>query len=233
VGVDPARLPRNPAAPPVVLDRMTADNENVDLSAPARLAPRRQRLEFSYTAVSFVAPERIRYRYRLEGFDRDWVAAGPGHQAVYTRLPPGAYRFRVVAANADGAWNESGAVYAFELAPAFYETAWFGPLAVLLVALAAGGLHFWRIRRLRQNEETLQVRIQEAVAQIKVLSGLLPICSGCKNVRDDRGYWNRIEVYIRDHSEAEFTHGLCPACLRKLYPEFAERVLAAAEESSG
>ena len=66
-----------------------------------------------------------------------------------------------------------------------------------------------------------------------MLSGLLPICAACKNVRDDRGYWNRIEVYIREHSEAEFTHGLCPACLRKLYPEFAERVLAAAEESSG
>ena len=233
VAVDPSRLPRNPAPPPVVLERMSADNEDVDLTSPARLPPRRKRLEFAYTALSFVAPERIRYRYRLEGFDPDWVDAGPGHQAVYTRLPPGPYRFRVVAANADGAWNESGAVYSFELQPSFYETAWFWPLAALVVALLAGGLHVWRIRRLRQNEETLQQRIQEAVAQIKVLSGLLPICAACKNVRDDRGYWNRIEVYIRDHSEAEFTHGLCPACLRKLYPEFADRVLAAAEEPSG
>ena len=232
VGVDPSRQPRNPAAPPVVLERMLADNEDVDLTTPARLPPRRQRLEFAFTAVSFVAPERIRYRYRLEGFDRDWVDAGAGHQAIYTRLPPGAYRFRVVAANADGAWNESGAVYAFELAPSFYETGWFWTLAALSVALAAGGLHVWRIRRLRQHEETLQQRIQEAVAQIKVLSGLLPICASCKNVRDDRGYWNRIEVYIREHSEAEFTHGLCPACLRKLYPEFADKVLAAGSGGS-
>jgi ligand-binding sensor domain-containing protein len=230
VAVDPSRLPRNPAAPPVVLERMSADSEDVDLSAPARLPPRRQRLEFAYTALSFVAPERIRYRYRLVGFDQAWVDAGTGHQAVYTRLPPGSYRFRVVAANADGAWNESGAVYAFELAPSFYETAWFWTLAALALALAAVGLHLWRVRRLQRHEETLQQRIQEAVAQIKVLSGLLPICAGCKNVRDDRGYWNRIEVYIRERSEAEFTHGLCPACLRKLYPEFAERVLAMAEE---
>jgi ligand-binding sensor domain-containing protein len=230
VGVDPARLPRNPAAPPVVLERMSADNEDVDLTGPARLAPRRQRLEFAYTALSFVAPERIRYRYRLEGFDRDWVDAGTGHQAVYTRLPPGAYRFRVVAANADGAWNESGAVYAFELAPSFYETAWFWSLAALALALLAGGLHLWRVRRLQDHEEMLERRIQEGLAEIKVLSGLLPICASCKNVRDDRGYWNRIEVYIREHSEAEFTHGLCPGCLRKLYPEFAERVLAAGDE---
>jgi hypothetical protein len=230
VAVDPARLPRNPAAPPVVLERMTADNEEVDLSSPARLAPRRQRLEFQYAALSFVAPERIRYRYLLEGFDRDWVDAGAGHQAVYTRLPPGSYRFRVVAANADGAWNESGAVYAFVLAPSFYETAWFWWLAALGLAVVAVGLHLWRVRRLQGHEETLQRRIQEALAEIKVLSGLLPICASCKNVRDDRGYWNRIEVYIREHSEAEFTHGLCPGCLRKLYPEFADRVLAGAVE---
>jgi hypothetical protein len=139
----------------------------------------------------------------------------------------------VVAANADGAWNESGAIYAFELAPAFYESAWFWPVAILTLALAAGFLHFWRVRRLQRNEANLQQRIQEAVAQIKVLSGLLPICASCKNVRDDHGYWNRIEVYIRDHSEADFTHGLCPACLRKLYPEFADKVLAAASGSSG
>jgi ligand-binding sensor domain-containing protein len=232
VAVDPSRLPRNPAAPPVVLEGMSADNEDVDLTSPARLAPRRQRLEFAYTALSFVAPERIRYRYRLEGFDRDWVAAGTSHQAVYTRLPPGWYRFRVVAANADGAWNESGAVYSFELAPSFYEKRWFWTLAALGVALAAVGLHLWRIRRLRRHEDALKVRIQEALAEIKVLSGLLPICAACKNVRDDRGYWNRIEVYIREHSEAEFTHGLCPACLRNLYPEFAERVLAATEDRS-
>jgi hypothetical protein len=230
--VDPDRLPRNPAAPPVVLERMTADNEDVDLSSPARLAPRRQRLEFSYTALSFLAPERIRYRYRLEGFDRDWVDAGGGHVAVYTRLPPGAYRFRVTAANADGASNESGAVYAFTLEPSFYETTWFWLLAGLAAALGAVGLHLARVRRLQRHEQTLQERIQEALAEIKVLSGLLPICAACKNVRDDRGYWSRIEVYIREHSEADFTHGLCPACLRKLYPEFADRVLNAVEEPS-
>ncbi|MFP5264508.1 MAG: hypothetical protein ACLGJB_21690 [Blastocatellia bacterium] len=66
--------------------------------------------------------------------------------------------------------------------------------------------------------------LQDALAKVKTLSGLLPICSSCKNVRDDKGYWNQIEVYIRDHSEAEFSHGLCPSCARRLYPEFAAQL---------
>ena len=66
--------------------------------------------------------------------------------------------------------------------------------------------------------------LQAALAKVKALSGLLPICSSCKNVRDDKGYWNQIEVYIRDHSEAEFSHGLCPSCAEKLYPEFAKEL---------
>ncbi|HEX8090667.1 MAG TPA: hypothetical protein VF762_17540, partial [Blastocatellia bacterium] len=66
--------------------------------------------------------------------------------------------------------------------------------------------------------------LQNALAKVKTLSGLLPICSSCKNVRDDKGYWNQIEVYVRDHSEAEFSHGLCPSCAKKLYPEFAAQL---------
>jgi PAS domain-containing protein len=66
--------------------------------------------------------------------------------------------------------------------------------------------------------------LQDALAKVKTLSGLLPICSACKNVRDDKGYWNQIEVYIRDHSEAEFSHGLCPSCTERLYPEFASEL---------
>jgi hypothetical protein len=82
------------------------------------------------------------------------------------------------------------------------------------------------VRNLRRNEQRLQARIGEAVARIKTLSGLLPICAACKKIRDDQGYWEQIEVYIRDHSEAQFSHGLCPTCIRAMYPEFADAVLA-------
>lgn len=72
-----------------------------------------------------------------------------------------------------------------------------------------------RVRK--QHLETIEA-LQAQMAGVKILKGLLPICAACKNIRDDKGYWNQLEVYIRDHSEAEFTHGLCPDCMRKLYP---------------
>lgn len=75
---------------------------------------------------------------------------------------------------------------------------------------------------LKKHRDGLALRnaeLQEALAKIKTLSGLLPICASCKKIRDDKGYWNRIETYISDHSEAEFSHSICPECTKKLYPE--------------
>jgi len=73
-------------------------------------------------------------------------------------------------------------------------------------------------RRVRKRQLRTIDRLHTEMASVKILKGLLPICSACKNIRDDKGYWNQLEVYIREHSEAEFTHGLCPDCMRKLYP---------------
>jgi len=70
-----------------------------------------------------------------------------------------------------------------------------------------------------QEREELITDLQEAISKIKTLSGLLPICSWCKKIRDDKGYWNQIEAYIRDHSEAEFSHSICPECVEKHYGE--------------
>jgi hypothetical protein len=83
-------------------------------------------------------------------------------------------------------------------------------VALLLVSL--------RLRRSKQEREGLVRELQEALANVKALKGLLPICANCKNIRDDKGYWNKIEIYIRERSEAQFTHGICPECARKLYP---------------
>ncbi|MBI4974457.1 MAG: PAS domain-containing protein [Candidatus Omnitrophica bacterium] len=75
-------------------------------------------------------------------------------------------------------------------------------------------------RKLAEEErEKIILELKDAIAKVKQLSGMLPICAGCKKIRDDKGYWNQIEIYIRDHSEAEFTHGLCPDCARKAYEE--------------
>ena len=82
----------------------------------------------------------------------------------------------------------------------------------MLVLLAAVATFEIRVRSLRLREDELKRRVAEEIGRVRVLSGLLPICAWCKKVRDDAGYWKQIEAYIRDHSEAQFTHGICPDC---------------------
>jgi PAS domain S-box-containing protein len=77
-------------------------------------------------------------------------------------------------------------------------------------------------KRAEEEREKLIQELQKALAEVKTLSGLIPICASCKKIRDDKGYWGQIESYISDHSEAEFSHGLCPECMKKLYPDLME-----------
>ncbi|MBP7865497.1 MAG: PAS domain-containing protein [Acidobacteria bacterium] len=93
--------------------------------------------------------------------------------------------------------------------------------------LIASGLDITEAVRLRQERELLISQLQDALARIKTLRGLIPICAGCKKIRDDRGYWHQVEQYVSEHSEAEFSHGMCPECIKKFYPEFYDRVMAA------
>ena len=75
-------------------------------------------------------------------------------------------------------------------------------------------------KRAEKEREKLILELSASLEKVKLLRGLLPICASCKKIRDDKGYWNQIESYIRDHSEAEFSHGICPECMKKLYPDF-------------
>jgi signal transduction histidine kinase len=105
-------------------------------------------LQIDYTALSFVAPEKVRFRFQLEGHDPGWQEAGTRRQAFYTNLPPGNYRFRVLACNNDGVWNESGAALSFAIAPAWYQTRSFLLLSGGVLLLLLWGLYQLRIRQL-------------------------------------------------------------------------------------
>jgi signal transduction histidine kinase len=114
------------------------------LGSEAVLPPRTARLEIDYTVLNLTSPLKTRFRYRLEGFDADWIDADTRRQAFYTNLSPGQYRFRVVANNDEGTWAEPGAVWAFTIRPMFYETSWFVGASLASIVLAV--LAAWRIR---------------------------------------------------------------------------------------
>jgi signal transduction histidine kinase/ligand-binding sensor domain-containing protein len=152
VEVDPAHFPVNAIPPPVALERFAVDDVPLRGAAPwTRVEAGHVHFEFDYAGLSFVAPQKVRYRFMLEGFDRDWTEAGARRSAYYTNIPPGRYTFRVQAANNDGLWNTEGAALTFELRPHFYQTAWF--YALLLAALAGTVLLLLRLRLRRAESE--------------------------------------------------------------------------------
>ena len=146
--LDPARIRRNALAPPVQVRSLTANGQVYPATGPVALPKRTTALQIDYTALSLAIPSRVRFRYQLVGSDTTWQDVGTRRQAFYTNLGPGAYRFRVIAANEDGVWNESGASLDFEVPPTFVQTKAF----IALCAAAAAGMLWllvqWRHRRL-------------------------------------------------------------------------------------
>ena len=151
--VDPGVLYRNLTPPPVAIDGLVADGVPVPTAADVKLAPGTGNLEIVYTGLSYRNPEAVRFRYRLAGFDPDWMEVGGRRTAFYTRIPPGRYRFQVAAANGDGVWNHAGAAFDLEILPRFYQTSWF----YLACAAAAAGL-VWLLYRLRLRQMTAGLR---------------------------------------------------------------------------
>jgi signal transduction histidine kinase/ligand-binding sensor domain-containing protein len=160
--LDPRNLPFNKLPPPVHIEQITADRKTYDASSHLRLPSRVRDLEIDYTALSLVAPEKNRFRVKLEGWDRDWQDAGNRRQAFYGNLSPRSYRFRVMASNNSGVWNEAGASFDFSVDPAYYQTAWFrASIAAAILALLWGLYRY----RLHQIAREFNVRMEERVGE--------------------------------------------------------------------
>jgi ligand-binding sensor domain-containing protein/signal transduction histidine kinase len=142
--IDPAHLQLNQQPPPVAIERVVVDDKEVAMNAAISLPPGTARFEFYYTGLSFIAPQKVTFKYKLEGFDPDWIEAGTRRVAWYTNIPAGQYRFVVLACNNDGVWSESAANIEFVLQPRFYQTWWF--YALCLLSLAAGVWLWYRLR---------------------------------------------------------------------------------------
>jgi signal transduction histidine kinase len=147
--IDPLHIGVNPRVPQVLVEKVWVGKQQLDPQLPAKLSPGAREFRFQYTALSFAAPEKVRFKYKLEGLDDQWVDAESRRLAWYNEIPPGDYRFRVIACNSDGVWNESGAVFAFALAPFFYQTSWFYALCVLATVIAGWSFHRHRMKQAR------------------------------------------------------------------------------------
>jgi signal transduction histidine kinase/ligand-binding sensor domain-containing protein len=164
--IDPRHLPFNALPPPVRVEQITADGTIHPLTSeannPLHLPARVRDLEIDYTALSLVAPEKMKFRYQLEGYDRDWQDAGNRRQAFYTNLPPRNYRFRVRASNNSGVWNDAGAFLDFAIAPAYYQTGWFQALCVAAVIVLLAACYQLRLQYLKRQ---FDMRMEERVGE--------------------------------------------------------------------
>jgi len=160
--VDPSHMPDS--SPPAIahIEAVLADDLPINVAGPVRVPPSPKRIAISYTALSLAAPERIRFRYVLDGFDRHWSAPVAAREAVYTNLGPGSYRFRVVASNSSGLWNGAASVIAFNVEPAVWQTWWFRAALVLLAACLM--YLFYRLRML-QLAHQFDLRFEERLAE--------------------------------------------------------------------
>ncbi|HYU98704.1 MAG TPA: triple tyrosine motif-containing protein, partial [Pyrinomonadaceae bacterium] len=160
--VDPGRLRRSSVPAIVHINTMAADGSLVELSRSIRIPSDRQRIAFSFIGLSLAIPERVKFRYRLDGFDHDWSDPVSAGEAIYTNLSPGPYRFRVMASNSDGVWNSVEGVIEFQIAPAFWQTWWFRLLVLLALALTVVALYRFRLHQLTRQ---LSVRFEARLAE--------------------------------------------------------------------
>jgi signal transduction histidine kinase/ligand-binding sensor domain-containing protein/CheY-like chemotaxis protein/HPt (histidine-containing phosphotransfer) domain-containing protein len=157
--VNPRHFKTNILPPPVHIEEVLVDGAPLTLADAANIAPGARQWEFHYTGLSLLVPHAAHFKYRMEGFDNEWIDAGTRRTAYYTQLPPGTYNFHVIGSNNDGVWNDSGASFPFTLKPHFYQTLWFALLCVIGLIAAVATWYRLRVRRLRRLAHALTEQV--------------------------------------------------------------------------
>jgi signal transduction histidine kinase/ligand-binding sensor domain-containing protein len=160
--LEPSSLSQKTLPAATYIESVIVDRKEFEAKDNLKLSPHPRDLQIDYTSPSFLIPQKVKFRYRLDGYDRDWKDAGTRRQAFYTDLPPGKYSFRVIACNSDGLWNDSAARLDFYVAPAYYQTNWFRALCGCIFLGLLWTAYEWRVRQMQHDfEMTLETRIGE------------------------------------------------------------------------
>ncbi len=165
VVIDPNNIKTNRVPPPVILEKVLIDEKNVALGDASVVPAGAKNIEFRYAGLSFIQPAKVKYKYRLEGFDDDWIDAGTRRAAFYTNLPPGEYEFRVIAANSDGVWNEQGAKFKFRALAPFWRTPLFYALSLLTIAGLAFLFYRQRLSKLERESAAAQQKYSQQLIE--------------------------------------------------------------------
>jgi ligand-binding sensor domain-containing protein/signal transduction histidine kinase len=242
--IDPARIGINTLPPPVHIEQIIADDKPYDLRPGMRLPANVRNLRIEYTALSLVAPEKIHFKYKLEGQNRNWHEVIDERQTTYTNLPPRNYRFRVMASNNSGVWNETGDSLEFSIAPAYYQTNWFRASLVAVFFVALWALHRLRLHQLgREFNANLEGRVDERLRVARDLhdtllqsfQGLIPVFQTARNLlpgQSDRAA-EVLDEGLHDAGEAIVEGRNAIQNLRakpSLDPDLASLLTAAAQE---
>lgn len=179
--VDPAATGSLEQPPSVLIESVLVDGRPHKPVIGMELPPDTERMEFEYTSLSLLFPSSVRFRFRLDGVDTRWIAGGTRRNASYSHLPPGDYRFRVVAANSEGVWNETGASVAFVIQPRFYQSRLFYALAVLFAVTAVPGLYLFRVRALKRRHRLLEQLVEERTLLLQQFNRELEQSAKVKN----------------------------------------------------
>jgi ligand-binding sensor domain-containing protein/signal transduction histidine kinase len=165
--VNPADINLNPYAPLVVIEDFLVDGKQQNLRSALQLPAGSSKLDFHFTGLSFVGADKVRFKYQLEGFDKEWFDAGTRREAYYTNIPPGEYTFRVIAANSDGVWSNDIASVQFELKPYFYQSTWFLTLCVFLFLTTGPSIYLIRTRQLKTRAAELNAVVDKRTHELQ------------------------------------------------------------------
>lgn len=239
----PDRLQSDRVAPPVLLTELRVGGEVMrpgDRSSPlahAISSSRQFSLDFrqrsfalQFAAPHFANPKKNRYLYRLVGYEEGWTESGASdRRARYTNLDPGSYTFEVKASNEDGVWNEDGTRIGIAVLPAPWRTPWAYALYAATILGAIYAYSRWQSRRVERERRVadelarlnaeLERLVEDRTSEVNQLTGLLPICSGCKKIRDQEGHWQTLEKYLASVGDVKLSHGICRDCAKRYYPE--------------
>lgn len=166
--VDPSMTAMSTLPPPVTITHIAVDGKTYKPGHPLKVPPGKGNIEIKYTGPSFVVPERVQFRYKLEGYDDDWVNPGNRRTAYYTNIPHGSFTFRVLACNHEGVWNEQGAAQRFTITPHFRQTSWFKILLGMVICTLAGLLYSLRMRNIRRRQGVLEHLVTERTQHLKI-----------------------------------------------------------------